>query len=369
MAIGNGHATAIADLDASKLTITLADSLKPLPVPEDLAFGETKTDYMLIAHYNPASGWSAPEIKPYGPLTIDPFSSCLQYCTNIFEGMKAYLGPDGVPRLFRPDQNMQRFARSAERVALPMDTHTSGYSLYIRPTMIGTRASFGVAASDSATLYIVVSPTGPYFRTRNKTISLLAVGDIARSWPGGTGGHKLGLNYAPGFLPQRAAVKQGYDQNLWLLGEDKKITEAGAMNFFVVVKRDDGDLDVLTPPLDGTILPGVTRNSCMLILEAHSSGKITLPGVPPSTRIHVRDRILTMSDLSKWSAEDRLLEAFGVGTAVIVAPIGRIGFEGTDLVIQKSDSGLGQVGAALWKTITDIQTGVQKWDSWCIPCV
>jgi len=124
----------------------------------------------------------------------------------------------------------------------------SGYSLYIRPTIIGTRTALGVAASDSAILYVILSPTGPYFRGEVQGIPLLAVGKTVRAWPGGTGDHKLGLNYAPAFLPQRIAAKQGYQQILWLLGEESRITEAGAMNFFAVVKRDDDDFDVVTPP-------------------------------------------------------------------------------------------------------------------------
>ncbi|KAJ3508550.1 hypothetical protein NLJ89_g5698 [Agrocybe chaxingu] len=243
---GTAHAEVTpAELDASKLAINLAEALKPLPAPESLKFGETKTDHMLVVHYDPVHGWGAPEIKPYGPLILDPMSSCFQYCPNVFEGMKAYLGPNGEPRLFRPTLNMERLVRSADRVALPPFDHNQllilikrliqvdsrwipslpGYSLYIRPTIIGTRPALGVTASDSACIFVVLSPAGPYFSAGAKGISLLAVGESVRSWPGGTGGHKLGLNYAPGFQPQRIAAKQGYDQILWLLGDDERVTE------------------------------------------------------------------------------------------------------------------------------------------------
>ncbi|KAL0950524.1 hypothetical protein HGRIS_007332 [Hohenbuehelia grisea] len=342
---------------------------------------------MLLISYDPVSGWSVPEIKPYGPLALDPMSSCLQYATTIFEGMKAYIGPDGTPRLFRPEQNMARLERSAERVALPPFNSAElltlikrlvtlekrwiptlpGYSLYIRPTIIGTRAALGVAASDHAMIYVVLSPTGPYFRTGPKPLSLLGVSDTVRAWPGGTGGHKLGLNYSPGFLPQRLAAQQGYDQILWLFGEDKRVTEVGAMNVFVVVKRDDGNWDVITPALDGTILPGVTRASCLALTGAHPE-RTTLPNLPAALKLHTHERPLTMPELFAWQQEGRLLEAFGVGTAVIVAPIGRIGFEGNDLVLPKHQAGLGPLGSALWERITEIQRGQFEWEGWSVTC-
>lgn len=379
----NGNSD-VAPLSAKIININLTKTLKPKPKLEDMIFGEVKTDHMLIVTYEPTTGWSIPEIKPYGPLSIDPSSSCLQYCPNTFEGMKAYRGPDGKVRLFRPDLNMRRLTRSAERVALPpFDTDAllelikrlvdiesewvpdaPEYSLYIRPTIIGTRDSLGVGASDTALLYVFLSPTGPYFLGEVKGISLLAVGKTVRAWPGGTGDYKLGLNYAPTFLPQRIAAKQGYDQVLWLFGEESRVTEAGAMNFFAVLKRDDGDLDVITPTLDGTILPGVTRASCLALLEAHTSQKTELPNIPPTQRLHPHERIMTMHDLNSWSAEGKLVEAFVVGTGVIITPVGRIGFEGKDLVLPLT--GLGPVSQALRERIGDIQTGKTQWNGWSV---
>ncbi|KAK0196833.1 aminotransferase [Armillaria mellea] len=376
--------SSVPDLDVSKLTIMLADSLKPVPDNESLVFGAVTTDHMLVVSFEPSAGWSTPEIKPYAPLSLDPMSSCFQYCTNLFEGMKAYIGPDGKPRLFRPEKNMARLARSAERVALPpFNTDAllalikrlvmvekrwipavEGHSLYIRPTIIGTRAALGVAASDQALLYVIVSPTGPYFRTGPKPLSLLAVNENVRAWPGGTGGHKLGLNYAPGFLPQRIAAKRGYDQILWLLGD--AVTEAGAMNFFVVIKRDDDDgVDVATPELDGTILPGVTRMSVLELMQAHNDGRTNLNGLP---KLHTQEKKVTMSELKKLSEEGKLLEAFGVGTAVIVAPVGKIGFEGDDLTLPAHEKGLGPVGGALWRRLVDIQEGRVQWENWGVLC-
>ncbi|KIK51205.1 hypothetical protein GYMLUDRAFT_50705 [Collybiopsis luxurians FD-317 M1] len=388
--IGNGTlegVSRVADLDASKLTITLSESLKPIPPHETLLFGKTMSDHMLVAEFDPEIGWSAPRIVPHGPLSIDPASSCIQYGNTVFEGMKAYIGSDGEPRLFRPDMNMARLARSAERMALPpfntdqvlalirqlitIDRRWiplfTGYSLYVRPTIMGTRMGLAVAPSDHATLCIMLSPVGPYFRSGVKPISALAVSETVRAWPGGTGGHKVALNYSPGFLPLRVAQKQGYEQILWLLGDDLKVTEAGAMNVFVAVKREDGDIDLLTPPLDGTILPGVTRDSVLALGKAHTAGETTLPDIPASLRLHVQERIITIPDLQQWHAGGKLLEAFGAGTAVVIASIGKIGFKGEDIVFAEHEGGLGPIAKAFRTRILDIQEGREVWKNWSVP--
>ena len=284
---------------------------------------------------------------------------------------------------------MDRLTTSAARVALPPFDGDAlltlikkliiiekrwipslpGYSLYIRPTIIGTRPSLGVFASDSAMLFVILSPTGPYFRTPSP-LSLLSIGQSVRSWPGGTGAYKLASNYTQGFLPQRVAARRGFHQCLWLLGGDT-ITEAGAMNFFVVLKRDDGDLDVVTPPLDGTILPGLTRDACLDLLNAHPRISC-LPNIPDSLKIYTHERTLTMTQLAQYSAEGKLVEAFVSGTAVIVAPVGRIGWEDEtkgDIVLEEWEGAYGPLGKALWERIVDIQQGRFEWKGWSVPCV
>ncbi|KAK0232553.1 aminotransferase [Armillaria fumosa] len=369
---GNGTLEGIpsvSDLNASKLIITHAKSLKPVPAPESQVFGSVTTDYMLVVSFDPSTGWSAPEIKPYAPLSLDPMSSCFQYCTNVFEGMKAYIDPDGKVRLFRPQKNMARLARSAERCALPPFNQDAvltlikrlvslekrwipafeGYSLYIRPTIIGTRAALGVVASDYALLYVIVTPVRPYFTA--KSISVLAVSDNVRAWPGGTGEHKLGLNYASGFLPQRVAAKKGYDQILWVLGD--VVTEAGAMNVFVAIKGEDGNgFDVVTPELDGTILPGVTRMSVLELLQKAGTSVV--------------ERKVTITELKALSAQERLLEVFLVGTAILVTSVGRIGLEGGegDLVLP----GPSPVAATMKKRLLDIQQGREEYENWSVIC-
>jgi len=381
----NGYAAPPAPLDASKTKVTLATSLKSMPPAEELVFGQLATDHMVIASYDPVNGWSDPEIKPYGPLVLDPLCSCFQYSTSLFEGMKAYLGVDSKVRLFRPDLNMARMDRSRERVALPpMDTDevlkliqrlvtlerrwiptVPGHSLYIRPTLIGTRPSLGVGASDHSLLYIICCPTGPFFRIA-RMLTLKTVSEHVRSWPGGTGGYKLSLNYAPTFAPQRQANKEGYDQVLWLLGD--RITEAGAMNFFVVLKRVDGDFDVITPAVDGTILPGVTRDSCILLANGHGSD-VALPGLSPSIKLYVHERSITLTDVAAWAAEGTLLEAFTCGTAVVVASVGRIGTEGKkDIILPQHNGTLGPVARGLYEKITAIQEGRDEYRGWSVIC-
>lgn len=398
----NGLPSTLHDIDPSRLIITRAAVLKKLPEPETLVFGEVPTDHMLYMDFSPDRGWSAPQIKPYGPLNLDPASSCFHYCPNVFEGLKAYLGPDGTPRLFRPQLNMERMARSAERVALPSFSQDAvltlikrlvalearwiprarGCSLYIRPTFIGTRPSLGVSASRHAALYVILSPTGPYIRDQEgKGISLLAMSDQVRAWPGGTGGHKLGLNYAPGFVAQRTAAALGYQQLLWLLGET--VAEAGAMNVFAVFKRTDGALDVVTPPLDGTILPGVTRASVLSLLS-HTPHTAALPQLPTDTRLHTEERPLTMSELFAAAEAGTLREVFCVGTAAVVIPAARIGWQrrvggdgadaDTDAEMHIQDIVLpvvgeeGSLAQALWERLVDIQEGRVDWEGWGIPC-
>ncbi|EJD50716.1 branched-chain-amino-acid transaminase [Auricularia subglabra TFB-10046 SS5] len=352
------------DLDPSKLSITLSNNLKTLPATEDLdnAWGKVFTDHMLLCEHTPGAGWGAPRIVPYGPLSLDPASSCFQYAPTAFEGMKAFRGADGSVRLFRPDMNMARLTRSTTRIALPPFNSAalldliraivtleqrwiptkSGYSLYIRPTIMGTRVGLGVAPSEHALLYIILCPTGRYFPRDRAAISLLASDESVRSWPGGTGGYKLALNYSPCFAPQRLAASQGYDQNLWLLGDDHHVTEAGQMNFFAVFKKSENVYEVATHPLDGTILPGVTRDSVLKLVEAESTSL-----VPGMTLLAV-ERTITMTDLQA------AVEMFGAGTAAVVGPVARVGYRGKDIVVPAEG---GPVGNALWKRIVEIQEG------------
>lgn len=193
-----------------------------------------------------------------------------------------------------------------------------GYSLYLRPTMIGTQKTLGVGPPGSALLYVIASPVGPYYPTGFKAVSLSATSNLVRAWPGGVGDKKLGANYAPCIVPQLEAAKQGYQQNLWLFGEEGYVTEVGTMNVFFAWTTPEGKKELVTAPLDGTILNGVTRDSILALAREKL--------IPEGWQIS--ERKFTMADVAKAADEGRLLEAFGAGTAAVVSPINKIHWDG-----------------------------------------
>ncbi|KAK8919631.1 Branched-chain-amino-acid aminotransferase, cytosolic [Metarhizium anisopliae] len=236
-------------LDPNRLSITQTSNPKPLSQPKTLVFGREFTDHMLAIEWTQEDGWLDPKITPYQNLSLDPATCVFHYAFECFEGMKAYKDKDGKVRLFRPDMNMARLNKSASRIALPTFEPTSfielisklvnldsrfipnqrGYSLYLRPTMIGTQKTLGVGPPGSALLYVIASPVGPYYPTGFKAVSLEATDYAVRAWPGGVGDKKLGANYAPCIVPQLQAASRGYQQNLWLFGEEEYVTEDGRL--------------------------------------------------------------------------------------------------------------------------------------------
>ncbi|KAG9233026.1 branched-chain-amino-acid aminotransferase [Amylocarpus encephaloides] len=332
----------LQDIDPSKLSITRTTTPKELVPANELVFGKTFTDHMLSIEWTASDGWLPARITPYQNLSLDPASCVFHYAFECFEGMKAYKDSNGNVRLFRPTKNMERMNKSSARIALPtfdqaamiqlistfanMEQRfipsTRGYSLYLRPTMIGTQRTLGVGPPGSALLYVIASPVGPYYPTGFKAISLEATDYAVRAWPGGVGDKKLGANYAPCILPQIQAATRGFHQNLWLFGEEEYVTEVGTMNMFVAIKnKKTGQKELLTAPLDGTILEGVTRDSVLSLARE----KLAPEGW------NIVERKYTMKELSDAAKEGRLLEAFGAGTAAIVSPIRNISWKG-DLV-------------------------------------
>ncbi|KAI9244885.1 aminotransferase [Sporodiniella umbellata] len=329
-----------SELSASKLKIKKADALKPLVANKDLVFGQTFTDHMMTAKWNETKGWDTPEIRPFENLSLSPSTVVFHYATECFEGMKAYKDKNGKIRLFRPDMNMARMNRSTERIALPQFDgeeliklikeylkvderwvpNERGYSLYLRPTMIGTQEALGVNPPSDALLFVIGCPVGPYYKTGFNAVRLYATSEYVRAWPRGTGAAKIGGNYAPGLMPQRLAASKGYQQNLWLFGDEHQLTEVGAMNLFMMLRDDNGDLELVTPPLDGSILPGVTRDSILQLAREWNEFKVS-------------ERKITMPELRELIKKDRVLEMFGAGTACVVSPIKEIGYEGEDLKI------------------------------------
>nr|AAX08840.1 branched chain aminotransferase 2, mitochondrial [Bos taurus] len=262
-----------------QLEMTQEPHKKPDP-SQPLLFGKTFTDHMLMVEWNQEKGWGQPRIQPFQNLTLHPACSALHYSLQLFEGMKAFKGGDQRVRLFRPWLNMERMLRSALRLCLPsfdkiellecirrlveVDQDwvpgSMGTSLYVRPVLIGNEPSLGVGHPTRALLFVILSPVGAYFPgDALKPVSLLADPSFIRAWVGGVGNYKLGGNYGPTVLVQQEAQKKGCEQVLWLYGPDHELTEVGTMNIFVFWTYEDGVLELVTPPLDGIILPGIVR--------------------------------------------------------------------------------------------------------------
>ncbi|KAL0950902.1 hypothetical protein HGRIS_007661 [Hohenbuehelia grisea] len=362
----------LSDIQPGRLVVTKNEHPTPPPPSSTLVFGHTFTDHMLTIPWDTTNGWGEPHIKPYGPLQLEPSSSVLHYAQTLFEGMKAYHTVDGRLLMFRPDMNMKRMNRSAERIALPnfngegllelikqlvrIDRHwvpkEPGHSLYIRPTLIANQRAIGVTPPNEALLFVILSPVGPYFP---KPVTLYATTEFIRAAPGGTGSFKLGVNYAPAVMPQKMVAEKGYSQNLWLHGPEHYLTEVGTMNMFVVFKLEDGTIEVVTPPLDGMILPGVTRDSVLQLLRDHVSGSQTLKGLPQ--KLKITERPVTMKEVQDASRAGNLVELFGAGTAAVISPVHQIGYQGEDIPIPTGDGGMGDVARTIREQLVGIQWG------------
>ena len=227
--------------------------------------------------------------------------------------------------------------------------------MYLRPTMIGTQRTLGVGPPGSALLYVIASPVGPYYPTGFKAVSLEATDYAVRAWPGGVGDKKLGANYAPCIVPQLEAAKRGFHQNLWLFGEEQYATEVGTMNFFVAMKnKNTGQKELLTAPLDGTILEGVTRDSILELARERLQPK----------GWSISERKFTMGEIANAADEGRLIEAFGAGTAAVVSPIRRISWKGRLIECGlKEGEEAGEIASTMKGWIESIQYGDEehKW--------
>ena len=323
----------------------------------DPGFGITFTDHMVVIDWSEDLGWHNAAVQPYGPIALDPAASVLHYAQEIFEGLKAYRHPDGSMALFRPEANAARLNASAQRLAMPelppelfiaaitqliavdRDWFPSieGGSLYLRPFMIATEAFLGVRPAKAYKFIVIASPAGNYFKSGAPAITV-AVSDYTRAAPGGTGAAKCGGNYAASLVPTAAAYAQGYDQVLFLDAVERKwIEELGGMNLFFVFA--DGSLS--TPPLTGTILPGVTRSSLMEL--ARDEG------------LSVREDRYSLDQWRADAASGQLIEAFACGTAAVVTPVGKVADHGETFTI--GSGGPGQLTSKLKARLTAIQRG------------
>ena len=343
-----------------KLTLTKADQLKTKPDDSKLSFGIIFTDYMFNMDYNPQDGWHNPRIEPYASIDMDPATMVLHYGQGVFEGLKAYRTESGAVQLFRPRDNFKRLNNSSRRLCIPeideglaLDflkqlltiekdwvPSAPGTSLYIRPTIIATDPFLGVRASHTYRFFIILSPVGAYYAEGFNPVKIWVTRHYVRAVRGGVGEAKTPGNYAASLYAAEQAHKQGYTQVLWLDGiEQEYIEEVGAMNIFFVI---NGEL--ITPMLNGSILPGITRDSVM--------------GLAKMWGIKVSERKIGISEVIDVHASGKLDEIFGSGTAAVISPVGEIKYG--DTVLSVSDGKVGAMANRFYKELTDIQYGKTK---------
>ncbi|KAK4067787.1 hypothetical protein Trihar35433_6347 [Trichoderma harzianum] len=378
-----------APLDASRLENNAVPNPNPAPDIDspDVMNVKTFTDRMITASWTEERGWSNPQVVPYGPISLMPSASALQYATQCFEGMKVFRGYDGRLRLFRPLYNCERMLKSATRISLPafdprellklihklceleapkwLPKDKPGSALYLRPTMIGSDSSLGFKVPEEAQLYIfMVYWPGPKLVTVNGEAALqegarLLASSVSavRAWPGGTGSAKVGGNYGPALAEHGLAKEQGYDQVLWLFGPDRQITEAGATNIFVIWKTPSGALQMATPPLDkdGLILAGNTRRSIIELAQDMFSVKTACKEL----QCEVLERKITMSEVEEASSSGRLMSIFVVGTAFWIQEVSEIGFNGESI---KVNIGVTTHVPLLRERMTEIMFGKRESD-------
>ena len=339
------------------ITITKTCTPKAKPDESALGFGKIFTDHMFMMDYNKETGWTNARIVPFENLSIHPASTVLHYGSEIFEGLKAYRRADGKVQLFRPIENIRRMNRSAERLCLPelpeeetleallkfveveqdWTPSSDGTSLYLRPFLFGNDESLGVHAVANATFVIIASPVGSYYPEGINPVKIMIESEDVRAVKGGTGYAKCGGNYAASNRAGERAAQQGYSQVLWLDGVERKyIEEVGAMN---VMFKIDGE--VVTPMLSGSILPGITRMSCLEVLRNEG--------------YKVSERLLSIDELEEAMESGKLEEAWGCGTAAVISPIGELCYKGKKYAVNNGE--IGETTQHLYDTLTGIQWG------------
>ncbi len=331
---------------------------KAKPLDESgLGFGRIFSDHMLMMPWSKELGWHEPRIQPYAPLQLDPAALVLHYGQGVFEGMKAYRGAEDQICMFRPWENIARLNRSCKRLCIPalpeklvLEMISSllkieqewipkspGTSLYIRPTVIATEGCLGVKVSQEYLFYVIVGPVGAYYAEGFNPVKIWVEERYIRAAPGGLGDAKTMANYAHSLLATEEAKKRGFTQVLWLDACDKRsIEEVGTMNMFFKIAGE-----IITAPLEGSILPGITRDSVLKLCESW--------GLP------VSERRISIDEVLKAQADGSLEEAFGTGTAAVISPVGVLHYRGEDLSI--SGGGIGPLSLKLFNELQEIQFG------------
>ncbi len=343
-----------------EIKITKTTTPKTMPPEDKLGFGKVFTDHMLLVDWSEERGWYDARIEPFGRISLHPASTVLHYGAEIFEGLKAYRRKDGGVQLFRPMENVRRMNNSAERMSLPqMDEKemlsllttfvkleerwvpkSFGTSLYLRPFLFGNDEALGVHAVKNATFMLIASPSGSYYAEGINPVGIMIENEDVRTVRGGTGYAKCGGNYAASTRAGERAAKKGYSQVLWLDGVERKyIEEVGAMN---VMFKIGGK--IVTPMLTGSILPGITRKSCIEVLRSQG--------------VEVEERLLSVDELISALESGALEEAWGCGTAAVVSPIGRLAYGNKEYVI--GGGKIGEVTQKLYDILTGIQWGIRE---------
>lgn len=341
-----------------EIRVELTKNPKKKPAPGDLLpFGRIFTDHMFMMDYDLGQGWHDPRIVPYGPIELEPSAMCLHYGQSVFEGMKAYRAVDGRILLFRPEKNMARLNVSNERLCIPQIDEEfakeaiaklvsierdwipsgEGTSLYIRPFIIGVDPHVGVHPASHLIFMVICCPVGAYYPEGLNPVKIYVEKNYVRAVRGGMGYTKTAGNYAASLKAQDEAEKQEYTQVLWLDGVERKyVEEVGTMNVFFVI-----DDEVITPALQGSILSGITRMSCIEILK-HWGMKVT-------------ERRISIDEVAEAARTGRLKEAFGSGTAAVISPIGHLKWG--DDIMEINNGEIGPISQKLYDTLTGIQWG------------
>lgn len=335
----------------------LTTNPKQKPEPDKLGFGHYFTDHMFMMDYEEGKGWHNPRVVPYEPISLEPSAMVFHYGQTVFEGLKAYNSVDGEIILFRPDRNFSRLNNSNERMCIPpIDEQLAleglkklvdidrewvpkapGTSLYIRPFIIATEPFLGVHPSRSYYFIIIMSPSGSYYAEGINPVKIMVEQHFVRAVQGGTGEAKTGGNYASSLKGQEIAEKEGYSQTLWLDGKEHRyVEEVGSMNIFFKINGT-----VVTPALNGSILPGITRDSMIHVLK--------------SKNIPVEERRISIDEVVEAYDKGQLEEVFGTGTAAVISPVGELKWNDRKLVINNGE--IGEVSQMLYDTLTGIQTG------------
>ena len=350
------------------IRISRASTKKPKPKDSELTFGTIFTDHIFVMDFQEEKGWYDPRVEPYGPFPLDPAAAVLHYAQAVFDGLKAFRGRDGTVRLFRPQKHVERLIQSSQRLCIPpLDPDlalkslvtlvgidkdwvpsTVGTSLYVRPTIIASEPFLGVRPAKSYIYYVILSPVGAYYPEGINPVKILVVDKYVRAVEGGVGGAKTGVNYAASLYAAEEAKHAGFTQVLWLDGRERKyIDEVGTMNIMMKI----GD-EIVTPPLSGTILAGVTRDSALSLMRDWG--------------LRVSERPVTIDEVAAAARKGTLEEVWGTGTAAVISPVGELAYKGERLVI--NGGRIGTLTQKLYDAIVGIQYGTAPdTRGWTVP--